>query len=98
MAKFAPMQGPLSPVFGGGLTVQRVNNFGSLPSYLFTGSTESTAVGFVAGAGMRFTAGGVSVTPELRYTRWNNQSWAQSALNAITGGRNQTQLMVGVTF
>jgi hypothetical protein len=98
MAKFTPAHGPLSPVFGAGVTVQHINNFGNVPSYLFSGSTQSNTVGFVAGAGLRFRVGAVSVTPEMRYTRWNDQSWTQSALNAITGGRNQAQLLVGITF
>jgi opacity protein-like surface antigen len=98
MGKFTPLGGPISPVIGAGVTVQHVRNFGDVPSYLFTGSTRSTSVGFVAGLGVRFNTGPVSVTPELRYSRWNDRSWTQSALNAITGGRNQAQLLVGITF
>lgn len=98
MVKFTPSQGAISPVVGAGVTVQHVNNFGNAPSYLFSGSSQSNSVGFVAGAGVAFRAGAVSVTPEVRYTRWNDQNWTQAALNAITGGRNQVQLMVGITF
>jgi hypothetical protein len=98
MAKFTPTRGPISPVVGAGVTVQHLNNFGNIPSYLFSGSNQSNSVGFVAGAGVAFRAGALIVTPELRYTRWNDQSWSQAALNAITGGRNQAQLIVGITF
>jgi hypothetical protein len=98
MAKFAPMPGPISPVVGGGITVQHINNFGSVPSYLFSGSTQSNNVGFIGAAGVKFTAGGMTVTPEFRFTRWNDQNLAQSALNLITGGRNQAQFLVGITF
>jgi hypothetical protein len=98
MAKFTPTRGVISPVLGAGVTVQHVNNFGNVPSYLFSGSSQSNTVGFVAGAGVAFRAGAVSVTPELRYTRWSDQSWTQAALNAITGARNQVQLLVGITF
>ena len=98
MAKYTPSRSAISPVIGAGVTMQHVNNFGNLPSYLFTGSSQPNSVGFVAGGGVAFRAGGLSVTPELRYTRWNDQNWTQAALNAITGGRNQVQLMVGFTF
>lgn len=98
MAKFTPMRGPISPVIGAGVTVQHINNFGGLPSYLLGRATQSNSVGFVAGAGVAFRVGAVSVTPELRYTRWNDRSWTQSALNALTGGRDQAQLLVGITF
>ena len=98
MGKFAPMQGPISPVVGGGVTVQHINNFGNVPSYLFSGSTQSNNVGFIGAAGVKFTAGGMTVTPEFRFTRWNDQNWTQSALNLITGGRNQAQFLVGITF
>jgi opacity protein-like surface antigen len=98
MAKFTPMRGPISPVVGAGFTVQHINSFGNVPSYLFSGSNQQNSVGFVAGGGVAFRVGRLAVTPELRYTRWNDSSWTQSALNAITGGRNQAQVIVGFTF
>jgi opacity protein-like surface antigen len=98
MAKFTPGSGAIAPVLGAGVTVQHINNFGDVPSYLFTGSTQSNSVGFIAGAGVRFRVGAVSVTPEMRYTRWTNRGFTQSLVDTITGGRNQAQLLVGVTF
>ena len=44
--------GPISPVFGGGVSFQHISNFGSVPSYVFSGRTSADSVGFVGGAGV----------------------------------------------
>jgi hypothetical protein len=98
MLKYTGGGGPISPVLGGGVTVQHISNFGSVPSYLFTGRTTPNSVGFVAGGGVQFRAGSFAVTPELRYTRWTGSSWTQSLVDTVIGGQNQAQFLVGFTF
>jgi hypothetical protein len=98
MLKMAPGNGPIAPVFGAGLSVQHISNFGDVPSYLLTGRTSGTSMGFVAGGGVQFRVGALQVTPEVRYTRWTSGNWAQSAVDTLLGGRNQTQFLVGFTF
>ncbi|HUS06298.1 MAG TPA: hypothetical protein VMZ52_08385 [Bryobacteraceae bacterium] len=98
MAKFTAGHGVIAPVVGAGVSVQHIANFGSVPSYLFSGSTNANSVGFVASGGVAFRVGAVSVTPEIRYTRWNGGNFAQSLLNTLTGGRDQAQFLVGFTF
>lgn len=98
MLKFTPGRSVIAPVMGAGLTVRHINNFGDIPSYVLSGSTAANTVGFVAGGGVRFKVGPVSVTPELRYTRWGSATLAQSVINAITGNRNQAEFLVGFTF
>jgi hypothetical protein len=98
MLKYTGGNGPISPVVGGGVTAQHISNFGSVPSYLFSGRTTANSVGFVAGGGVQFRAGALAVTPEIRYTRWNGGSWAQSLVDSVVGSQNQVQFLVGVTF
>lgn len=98
MLKYTGGRGPISPVVGGGVTAQHVSNFGSVPSYLFSGRTSANSVGFVGGAGVQFRAGALAVTPEFRYTRWTGGSWTQSLVDTVIGGQNQAQFLVGVTF
>jgi hypothetical protein len=98
MLKYTGGNGPIAPVIGGGVSVQHVSNFGSVPSYLFSGRTSSNAVGVVVGGGVQFRAGSLAVTPEFRYTRWNGSTWTQSLVDAVVGGQNQAQFLVGVTF
>lgn len=97
MLRYTAGRGMLAPVFGGGVSVRHINNFGSVPSYLF-GSTNANSVGFVAAAGFSWRAGRVSVTPEVRYTRWQSGSLAQSIVDSFVPGRNAAQVLIGVTF
>jgi hypothetical protein len=69
MLRFTPGAGPIAPSLAAGLSVQHINDFGSVPSYVLTGRTEGNSVGFVAAAGVQFRAGALRVTPEVRYTR-----------------------------
>ena len=81
MLKYTAGHGMIAPVFGGGLTFRHINNFGSIPSYIFNRATEPNSVGFVVGGGFQFRAGVASITPEVRYTRWQSNSLAQSLIN-----------------
>jgi opacity protein-like surface antigen len=98
MLKFTAAHHLISPVIGAGVNVRHINNFGDVPSYLFNASTSANSVGFVAGAGVAFHAGPVSITPEVRYTHWQSDSLAQSLVNALTSAQNSTQVLVGFTF
>jgi hypothetical protein len=98
MLKLTPGDSAVAPVFGAGFSVRRNDGLANIPSVLLTGSTSRFEAGFVAGGGVRFKAGPVDITPELRYTRWNRDSLADSLLNVLTQNRNQVQVLVGVTF
>jgi hypothetical protein len=98
MLKFTPGRGMLAPVFGAGVSVRHINNFGSIPSYIFNSTTDANSVGFVAGAGFQWRAGVVNITPEFRYTRWQSNSLAQSIIDAFVPGRNAAQVLIGITF
>ena len=97
MAKFTAGRGMIAPVFGAGVSVRHINNFGSVPSYLF-GSTDANTVGWVAAGGFQFRAGPAYITPEFRYTRWQSSSFAQSIIDSFVPGRNAAQVLIGITF
>jgi hypothetical protein len=98
MLKYTIGHGMIAPVVGAGFAARHINDFGSLPSYLLTGSTSANSLGFVAGGGFSFRAGPASITPEVRYTRWQSNSLAQSILDSFVPGRNAVQVLIGVTF
>lgn len=59
----------------------------------------STSVGVVAGAGTRHKAKFLWISPELRYTRWNNDLFHTSFNGGILHTRkDQMELLIGVTF
>jgi hypothetical protein len=98
MLKYTIGHGMIAPILGAGVSARHINNFGSIPSYLLTGSTSANSVGFVAGAGFGFHAGPISIIPEVRYTRWQSGTLAQSIVDSFIPGRNAVQVLVGVTF
>ena len=97
MAKFTAGKAMIAPVFGAGVSVRHINDFGSVPSYLF-GSTEQNTIGWVASAGFQFRAGPMHITPEFRYTRWESSNFAQSIIDSFVPGRNAAQVLIGITF
>ena len=51
--------------------------------------------GFVFGAGFRYNLGLVKISPEIRYTRWDNEPFQLPNLKSV---RNQTEFLIGITF
>ncbi len=98
MLKFTAGHWAVAPVIGAGVSVRHLNNFSGVPSFLLSGSTSSNTVGAVVGGGIRFKAGPAEITPELRYTHWGGNSFAQSVLNFIEPNGNQAEVLVGITF
>jgi opacity protein-like surface antigen len=56
---------------------------------------KTSSHGVVVGAGFRVNAVAIKISPELRFTRWNNGGFtlADTALS-----RNQAELLIGITF
>ncbi len=98
MLKYTVGQQSVAPVFGAGVTLRHVSDFGRLPAFLTGGTNSPTTAGFVAGAGLRLKIGPVSITPELRYMRWGGESFTGSLFNLLPLNRNEGSVLVGVTF
>lgn len=100
MVKYTAGRSIFAPVLGAGLSFRHINDFaGGIPSQVLTLGASSNSVGFVAGGGVRFNFGPVAVTPEVRYTRWNESGgWRSSLLNLLPYSRNEASVLVGVTF
>jgi hypothetical protein len=97
MFKYSPGR-IIIPVFGAGVTVRHVRDFGGVPGFLFGNSGSSNTVGFVAGAGLGFQVGPARITPEFRYTRWGGDTFLRSFSGLFPLSRNQGSFLVGVTF
>jgi len=99
MLKLTAGSRAIAPVLGAGAVVRHGNDLSAIPSFLFTNSSSSNTVGFVAGGGVRIKLGVVSLTPELRYTRWGGGSFTQSLLNELSPfSRHEASVLVGITF
>lgn len=98
MLKFTAGRQAIAPVFGAGVSVRHINNFSLVPSFLFNQTTSPNSVGFVASGGIRCKLGPVNVTPELRYTHWNGDSFSNSIANFLPLNSNEASVLVGLTF
>jgi hypothetical protein len=103
----------VSPYASGGYAARRISgsatSFGTtvdIPTGNRTSATTrfdtpaQTSHGLVIGAGVRLGLGPLRLSPELRYTRWNNQA---ISFNGIQGFRyqstqNQIDALVGITW
>ena len=56
---------------------------------------EADSKGLVLGVGFRYNLGLVKISPEFRYTRWDNQPFQ---FPNLTSARNQSEFLVGLTF
>ncbi|MBL8238634.1 MAG: outer membrane beta-barrel protein [Bryobacterales bacterium] len=75
------------PYFGGGLNFQRL---GDLSRFLGGSANEKSRRGFLGAAGLEVKVPFVRISPELRFTRWNNSGPIRST--------NQIDFLVGLTF
>ena len=58
---------------------------------------ESGNKGFVLGAGFRYDLKLLKISPELRWTRWNNDQ-GDPATGSLSSKLNQAEFLIGVTF
>ncbi len=98
LLKFTAGHHAIAPVFGAGMTVRHLNNFGDIGSYVFNATTSQNSVGFTASGGVRCKLGPVNITPEIRYTRWNSNSLTQAVTNFLPLSQNEASVLVGLTF
>lgn len=71
----------------GGFVFRRI---GDIPQLLHANSK-----GYVAGLGIRYDLKVLKISPELRYTRWDNEPFQ---LPSLKSARNQTEFLIGITF
>lgn len=82
----------MRPYFVGGMAFRKISD---IPSLL-----ESDSKGLVLGTGLELKALLLRISPEIRYTRWNNDPFAGAIFSrgSAASARNQFELMVGFTF
>ncbi len=75
------------PYVGAGVNFQRIGDVGKF----ITGSqVDSSRIGYMMAGGVEAKIVKIRISPELRYTRWNNKGALRSS--------NQVDLLVGFSF
>lgn len=88
LLKYKFADGIARPYVAGGLAFRRI---GDLPLL-----TQNGSRGVALGAGIRFHLLLVHVSPELRYTRWNNNVFTPGA--PVSSALNQAEFLIGLMF
>jgi hypothetical protein len=58
---------------------------------------HTTTTGFVIGGGLDVHAAFLHVSPEICYTRWSSEQFANTA-GTLVSNRNQAEFLLGITF
>jgi Outer membrane protein beta-barrel domain len=103
MLKFTAGRQAIAPFVGAGVSVRHLRDFGDIGPFIANTVdrdvvSNPNTVGFVLGAGLRFKAGALKISPEIRYTRWGTENIAQGFQQFLHSNKNQAQILLGLTF
>ncbi len=103
MLKFTAGSQGIAPFLGAGVSVRHLSDFGDAGRFLantFGRNVEikNNTVGFVLGGGLRFQAGPLAISPEIRYTRWGTNNIGEGFRDFLRSNKNQAQILMGLTF
>ena len=94
--------GTVAPFINAGASFRNWSGFDQIGNFVtgqdFTEIDDKNNVGFVAGGGLAFKLGALHISPEIRYTRWGVNNFADGVRNVLESNRNQAEVLVGFTF
>jgi hypothetical protein len=101
--KYTAGEQPIAPFIDAGASVRHLSNLGQIGPYIANAVDRSVVrsdntVGFVLGGGLRFKAGALDISPEIRYTRWGGENISQGFRNFLHSNKNEAQILLGLTF
>ncbi|MCL4781904.1 MAG: hypothetical protein KJZ70_02610 [Bryobacterales bacterium] len=94
--------GKVAPFVNAGASFRNWSGFDQIGNFVtgqnFDEVDDSKNVGFVAGGGLAIKLGAVRISPEIRFTRWGTNNFADGVKNLLETNRNQAEVLVGFTF
>jgi len=86
--------------FGKLTSVSQVTNFinGSTSSDTPIGLSSTGNTGFTFGGGVEFKVWFLRIAPEVRFTRWGTNNFAEGVSNILSTNQNQGQFLIGLGF
>lgn len=94
--------GAVAPFVNAGASFRNWSGFDQLGNFVtgqeFSEIDDKNNVGFVAGGGLSLRMGRVKISPEIRYTRWGVDNFADGVRNILKSNKNQAEVLVGFTF
>lgn len=94
--------GRIAPFLDAGASFRNWSGYSRIGNFI-TGSNSaeidtSNNVGFVTGGGLALKLGSLRIEPEIRYTRWGVNNFADGMRNLLKTNRNQAEVLVGFSF
>ena len=96
LAKHVHGRGPVRPFLNGGFSFHHLSGLKQFVGTLGLGDRTNTGV--VTGGGLELHLNRVTLSPEIRYTRWGDRNIIPAALAEFISNRNQAVFIVGITF
>lgn len=94
--------GKVAPFVNAGASFRNWSGVDQLGNFVtgqdFTELDDKMNVGFVAGGGLALKLGVMQISPEIRYTRWDVNNFADGVRDVLKSNRNQAEVLVGFTF
>jgi len=91
LLKYEFPYGPARPFFDAGLVFREVSSNAVSPLSPLNASSH----GFAVGGGVAIKLGRARLSPQIRFSHWNNAAFANEA---VTSTSDQADLLVGFTF
>lgn len=99
MAKYKFNGGRVRPYVAAGASFRHISDVSRLSNFVSgTNPGNDTGTGFVAAGGVQLNLFLVKISPELRFTQWGANSFADGFGNILKTTRSQGEVMVGITF
>ena len=103
LLKYRFGSGSVRPYIAGGGAFQHISDIKQVSRIL--GETENARelnernnVGAVIAGGIQLGGGGLSISPEIRYTRWGSENFRDNFRELLRFNRNQAEFLIGITF
>ena len=91
LLKYEFPYGPARPFFDAGLVFRQVSSSAAFPLNPLNASSH----GFAIGGGVAIKLGRTRLSPQIRFSHWNNAAFGNEA---VTSTSDQADLLVGFTF
>ena len=103
LLKYRFGDGSVRPYIAGGGAFQHITDIKQVSRIL--GESENTPelnernnVGAVIAGGIQLGGGGLSISPEIRYTRWGSENFRDNFRELLRFNKNQAEFLIGITF
>jgi hypothetical protein len=103
LLKYRFGDGSVRPYIAGGGAFQHISDIKQVSRILGESENapelnERNNVGAVIAGGIQLGGGGLTISPEIRYTRWGSENFRDNFRELLRFNKNQAELLIGITF